>query len=127
MAKTLSIVECAYRGTIEEQGDTVIWFNQAMANTGAEVDLLLRSNAVNYAVRGQDASGLSIGGARLDNPPHIEKDLEWFEAKGRSVYAVAEDLSDRGIDKAEVIATVKLVPRADIAKLVAGYDRVHQW
>ena len=127
MAKTLNIVECAYRGTIEEQDDTVIWFSQAMANAGAEVDVLLRSNAVHYAVRGQDAGGLSFGAARMDNPPHIDKDIEWFEAKGRAVYVVAEDLADRGIDKAELVGTVKVVPRADVARLVASYDRVHQW
>jgi len=127
MAKTLSIVECAYRGTIEEQDDTVLWFNQAMVNAGFEVDVLLRGNAVNYAVRGQDVSGLRFGAASLDNPPHIDKDVEWFQAKNRTVYVVAEDLADRGIDRAELVEPVKVVPRAEVARIVTGYDRVYNW
>ena len=127
MAKTLSIVECAYRGTIEEQDDTVLWFNQAMVNAGFEVDVLLRSNAVHYAVRGQDASGLRFGAAALDNPPHIDKDVEWFQGKNRTVYVVAEDLAERGIDRAELVPTTKVIARTEVAKVITGYDRVYNW
>jgi len=127
MPKTLNIVECAYRGTLEEQDDPVIWFAQAVVNAGHEVDVLLCSGAVNYAVRGQDATGLHFGAENLLHVPHIDKDLEWFESKNRTVYAVAEDLAKRGIDPSELIGTVKVIPRAEVAKLVACYDRVHHW
>ena len=35
---------------------------------GADLSFLLRSNAVNYAVKGQDASGLQIGNITAARP-----------------------------------------------------------
>ena len=76
MAKILSIVEHAYAGTLEEQDDTVLWITHMIKNAGADMSALLRGNATNYAVRGQDASGLRIGSAALAVPPSLDKDIE---------------------------------------------------
>src|SRR5262249_60939189 len=61
MKKTLQIVTSAYRCNSEEQDDPVVWICQAMKGAGADLDMLLEGTAVNYAVKGQDASGLSFG------------------------------------------------------------------
>jgi intracellular sulfur oxidation DsrE/DsrF family protein len=127
MAKILSIVETAYRGTIEEQDDTVLWLTGALRNAGADISVLLRGNAVNYVVRGQDASGLAIGPVKLGNPPRIDEDLRKLTEKGVTVYAIREDARDRGLDPGRVIAGVEFISRGDVVDLVERHDQVWHW
>ncbi len=127
MPKILSIVERAYHGTLEEQDDPILWVTAAVKNAGGDLSLLLRSNAVNYAVLGQDASGLTIGGIHLKVPPTIDKDLEALMAKGVAVYAVEEDLAARGISKGGLIHGVQVIPWAGVAPLLDAHDSIWHW
>ena len=128
MAKRLlNIVASAYRGTLEEQDDTVIWLSHVIKGTGADLDVLLRSNAVNYAVKGQDASGLAFGEKRQTQPPRIDEDVAKLVGKGVKVFILEEDLRERGIERGELIAGVETVARAGLPKLLGRYDQVWQW
>src|SRR3989337_1418355 len=98
--KALNIIETAYRATLEEQDDTIVWLTHAMKGAGGDLDVLLRGNAVNYAVKNQDASGLTFGMASQTQPPRIAQDVASLIAKGVTVYMVAEDVVDRGIQPA---------------------------
>lgn len=127
MARYLNIVENAYRATIEEQDDTCLWFAHAQKNAGADVAVLLRGNAVNYAVKGQRVDAFNIGTYRLNVPPEIEKDVSALVGKKVPVYLVSEDATDRGIQATDLVAGVEHVSRAGLGKLVDGFDRVYHW
>jgi sulfur transfer complex TusBCD TusB component (DsrH family) len=128
MAKRiLSIIDGAYRATLEEQDDTVVWFTHSMRAAGAEMSLVLRGNAVNYAVRGQDASGLVFGDRRQTNPPRIEEYVAKLPGKGVEVFAIEDDLAERGVDRSELIEGMKLVPATELVKLIAAHDQVWNW
>jgi sulfur relay (sulfurtransferase) DsrF/TusC family protein len=127
MGKILNIVETAYRATLEEQDDTVLWLMTALKNAGADVAVLLRGNAVNYVVRGQDSAGLTIAGVGFGNPPRIDEDVLRLTQKGVTVYAVREDARDRGLDPGRVIGGIEFISRHDLADLIEKYDQIWHW
>ena len=125
--KILQMVSSAYRATIEEQDDTILWLTQAMKASGGELDVLLTGNAVNYALAGQDASGLALGDWRQRQAPCIDKDLERMIGKGIGVVVIADDLAERGLADASLVTGVRRIPRTELARLMASYDRVWRW
>ena len=125
--KALNIVESAYRGTLEEQDDTIVWLTHAMVGAGADVAVLLRGNAVNYGVRDQDASGLAFGALKQTQPPRLADDLAKLTDKGTRVYVVEEDLAERGIEASELIPGLKAISRRSVAALFDDFDRVWHW
>lgn len=127
MARILSIVERAYHGTLEEQDDTALWITHAVKNAGADIAVLLRGNAVNYAVRGQDASGLRFGQAQLSVPPTIDQDVAGLIQHGVPVYAVREDLEARGIPPADLVEGVEPISRQQLPTLFDQHERIWHW
>jgi predicted peroxiredoxin len=125
--RVLSIVETAYRATIEEQDDTVLWLTHMLKTSGLDMTVLLRANAVNYLVDGQDASGLHIGDVPLDHTPRLDDDLERLLEHGVPIYYVAEDVAVRGIDKARIIEGTKAVAQHDLPELLDTFQQVWHW
>jgi hypothetical protein len=125
--KTLNIVETAYRATLEEQDDTILWLSRSLQGAGAEVDVLLKGAAVSYAVTAQDASGLAFGSERQTQPPRLAVEIAKLVAGGATVYLVEEDLAERGIVGEELVAGVERIRVGAVAPLVAGYDRIWHW
>lgn len=125
--KTLQVIETAYRATIEEQDDTVVWITHAMKGAGADLDVVLRGNAVNYAVKNQDASGLSFGERKQTQPPRLPQDVSKLMEKGVNVFVVEDDAKERGLGREDLISGIKLTARAELPKLFGAYDRVWHW
>src|SRR5688572_7623575 len=125
--KTLAIIESAYRATLEEQDDTAVWITHAMKGAGGDFTVLLRANAVNYAVNGQDASGIAFGAWKQSQPPKVSQDVAGLIGKGIEVVVVEEDLADRGIERSDLISGCKTTNRAGIAKLFQDHERVWHW
>ena len=125
--KILHVVESAYRATIEEQDDTVLWFTQAMKGAGADVSVLLRGNAVNYAVEGQDASGLAFGARKQTQPPKIDADVSKLSSKGVEIFYVEEDAKARGLRPTDLVGGPKSLSKNELAGLFARFDLVFHW
>ena len=125
--KALSIIATAYRATLEEQDDTIVWLTHALKGAGAELDVLLRGNAVNYAVKGQDASGLAFGERRQTRPPRIDEDVAKLIPKGIKVYIVEEDLRERGLERSDLIPGVEPIARGRLPRLLGEYHQVWHW
>ena len=98
-----------------------------MKNAGAELALLLRGNAVNYLVEGQDAGGLVFGEWEQTQPPRIASDLAALAAKNVEIWYIAEDVADRGIERNQLIAGAQPVGCENLAELLDRYHRIWYW
>lgn len=125
--KALNIVASAWRATLEEQDDTIVWLTHAMKGAGAHVDVLLRGNAVAYAVAGGDASGLAFGDWSQTEPPRIAQDVAGLLAKGVAVHALEDDLALRGLEGAALLPGIQRVRNDTMGALLGGYDAVWHW
>ncbi len=126
--KTLNIVESAYRAVIEEQDDTILWLLAAMQGAGAEHAVVLRGNAVNYAVAGQGVPGLAVGNWHQSQPPRMDHDvIDLIEKRQIPVFVIEEDLVARGIEHSELVPGVELISGRALPRRMAGYDLVMHW
>ena len=125
--KALNIIETAYRGTLEEQDDTIVWITHAMKGAGGDLSVLLRGNAVNYGVKAQQVDGLSFGARQQKSAPQLAEDVAKLPGKGVEVFIVEEDLSDRGIAAGDLVDGLSAIPRDQLPKLLDRFDQVWHW
>jgi hypothetical protein len=125
--KILNIVDVAYRATLEEQDDPVLWISNVLKGNGADLDVLLRGAAVNYAVKTQDSSGLAFGTRRQTQPPRLADDVAGLVKKGLKVQYVEDDARERGLHSSELVEGLTPVARAQVPALLGNYDQVWKW
>jgi hypothetical protein len=124
--KILNIIETAYRATLEEQDDTILWLSRALKNVGADLTVLLRGNAVNY-IASQECPRISIAGVGINHPAMPNDDILKLQGRGAKVYAVREEAVDRGIDLENCARGVEMLAADRIAALLQEHDQVWHW
>ncbi|APJ03883.1 hypothetical protein [Silvanigrella aquatica] len=127
MKKILQIVESAYRGTLEEQDDTIIWLSHILKDAGGNIDILLRGHAINYLSIKQNASGLMFGQKRQTQPPHIANDIAKIMEKGVMVFYISEDAVERGIEIENFLTGAQKISVKECPQLFSKYNHILHW
>ena len=112
---------------MRSRDDTIIWISHAMKDAGADIDVLLQGNSVNYGILEQDAGGLAIGNNHQTRPPDILGDIESLLDKGCKIYVVKEDIVALGIKDSELLNGLEPIAFADVAACMNEYDQVWHW
>jgi sulfur transfer complex TusBCD TusB component (DsrH family) len=124
--KILSILSHTEYGNLEDS-DIGLFASAFAPVAGQQLALVLREDAVNYAVRGQDGTGINIAGTVIQPGFLIETDLASLNQSSIPVYAIREDLEERGIAATDIIDGVKLMSQNELGKLVDQFDSIWNW
>ena len=124
--KILSVLAHTEYGNLEDS-DIGLFASAFSSVAGQPLTLLLREDAVNYTVRGQDGTGIKIAGTAVQPGFLIETDLLSCKESNIPVYAVQEDLDKHGIKRDELIAGVQLLSKKELGKFVDQFDTVWNW
>ena len=125
--KSLSILEGAFRASLEEQDDAALWFVAALRNCGSEPDVVLAGEAAHYALADQGRPVLRIGDVAVENPPSFEADIRRLLDEGGVVWVVEEDLAELGLAGAALIEGVARISRAGLWELAGDYEHLWFW
>ena len=125
--RTLHLLRTAYRATIEEQDDPVLWLLRSLAANGQLLDIVLCGAAVSYLAANQSSATFAIADRPLARPPDVRDDLASAVADGIGVFYVAEDARRRFLAPAQLLPGATPVALAELGDMLRRYRRVHAW
>jgi sulfur relay (sulfurtransferase) DsrF/TusC family protein len=124
--KILSVLSHTEYGNLEDS-DIGLFASAFAPVTSNQMTLLLSEDAVNYAVRGQDGTGIMIAGGTVQPGFLIETDLQSLQDSKIPVYALKDDLEERGLSERDLISGVKILRKDEFGKFVDQFDTVWNW
>ncbi len=124
---SLSIVERAYRGSLEEQYGHIVWLTQIMKAMGAPTSILLKGDTVMYATMGQPRQGLSLGDIHISALSHYESSIQTLLDLQVPVHVWGRDLDRLGLTLEDMVPGVQSLDNAGLIDLIRRLDCVWYW
>jgi sulfur relay (sulfurtransferase) DsrF/TusC family protein len=124
--KILSVLSHTEYGNLEDS-DIGLFASAFAPVAGSSMTILLAEDAVNYGVRGQHGTGITIAGAPVQPGFLIETDVQSVQQSGIPVYALREDLEERGLSQDELVPGIKLLGRSELGRFIDQFDTVWNW
>jgi sulfur relay (sulfurtransferase) DsrF/TusC family protein len=124
--KILSVLSHTEYGNLEDS-DIGLFASAFAPAAGSQMTILLSEDAVNYGVRGQEGTGIKIAGAPVQPGFLIEQDVTAVQESKIPIYALREDLQERGIDEAELVSGIQMISRKEFGKFIDQFDTVWNW
>jgi len=122
--RVLQIINQAFRTLVEEQDDPILWLVQSMRSAQGDLILLLCGPAVYYATLKRRQPALSLAGWQQTEPADVPHDLAALVDSGVPVYAVSEDLAERGLGDLPLAGGVRRVSRLQLVELCEQVDQI---
>jgi sulfur relay (sulfurtransferase) DsrF/TusC family protein len=124
--KILSVLSHTEYGNLEDS-DIGLFASAFAPVAGSQTTILLSEDAVNYGLRGQEGTGIKIAGTPVQPGFLIETDVQSVQQAGIPVYAVREDLEERGLGQGDLVPGLKLLSRREYGRFVDQFDVVWNW
>ncbi|MGB2336016.1 MAG: DsrH/TusB family sulfur metabolism protein, partial [Alcanivorax sp.] len=70
---------------------------------------------------------LNVAGWSQTRPANLPRDLSNLLESGVPVYAVSEDLEERGLERKSLVKGVQAVSRQGLVNLYESVDQIWQW
>ena len=125
--RNLAIIERAGRGTIEEQYADILWLCRVLMRMRLPTTVLLRGNAVYYALRKSEPVTLDIAGQQIPAVWQQDRSVAELLHEGVPVYASDEDCRRLAIRAQDLVPGVVRTDLAGIAQLCNAHDRIWYW
>jgi sulfur relay (sulfurtransferase) DsrF/TusC family protein len=125
--KVLQVIDQAFRTTTEEQDDTILWLTQSMRGAGGHLTVLLGGHGVYYGLQAHPQPALTLGRWQQTQPANLTRDLTNLVESGVPVYAISEDLEERGLSPSNLQNGVQAISRQGLVNLYESVDQIWQW
>lgn len=130
--RILQVLDQAFRTTVEEQDETILWLIQSMLKKSLvdpenEMDVLFSGNAVYYPYQKLRQPPLKIADWQQSQPADIQRDIKNLKHCGVSMFVVYEDLCYRGLDLLPVPTGIDLINRKELPQIYTRADQVWHW
>lgn len=124
---SLSIVERAYRGSLEEQYGHIVWLTRIMKGMGAPTALMLKGDAVMFAKHTQPRVDVKIGDLELCSLSHYESGIRDLQSSDVPVFVWRKDVERLQLNEASLVPHVQIIGDTEFLSLAARYDCIWYW